>query len=125
MEVGEKITCRAIHEGKKTCIEFAYTNSEMYPCRKLRNLDAGQLLVNLSFGLLGIYVMFIVSLLGTEPEEFCAVAGGLLHYFMLATFFLMAAEAISLYLKLVVVLGIPEFLSNRYVLKVSLISWSK
>ena len=44
---------------------------------------------------------------------------------MLATFFLMGAEAISLYLKFVVVLGIPEFLDNRYVLKGTLISWSK
>jgi hypothetical protein len=74
---------------------------------------------------MGIYIMFIVSIHGTEPEEFCAVAGGLLHYFLLVTFFLMAAEAINLYLKLVIVLGIPEFLSNRYVLKASLIAWSK
>lgn len=69
--------------------------------------------------------MFIVSLHGTKPEQFCAVAGGLLHYFMLVTFFLMAAEAINLYLKLVIVLGIPEFLKNKYVLKVSIIAWSK
>ena len=69
--------------------------------------------------------MFLVGLYATEPEPLCAVAGGLLHYFMLVTFFLMGAEAISLYLKFVVVLGIPEFLDNRYVLKGTLISWSK
>ena len=39
--------------------------------------------------------MFLVGLYATEPEPLCAVAGGLLHYFMLATFFLMGAEAIS------------------------------
>ena len=83
------------------------------------------MLLNLNFGLLGVYVMFIISLHATELEPLCAVAGGFLHYFMLATFFLMAAEAINMYLKLVVVMGIPEFLSNRYVLKVALIAWSK
>ena len=55
----------------------------------------------------------------------CAVAGGFLHYFFLVTFFLMAAEAINLYTKLVIVLGIPSFIKNRYVLKASLISWSE
>ena len=75
--------------------------------------------------MLGLYVMFIVSLHGTEPEELCAVAGGLLHYFMLVTFFMMGAEAINLYVKLVIVLGAPPILKNRYVLKSALISWSE
>ena len=93
--------------------------------RTLRTSQAGQLLLNLSFALLGIYVMFIISLHATKPEPLCAVAGGFLHYFMLVTFLSMAAEAVNLYLKLVIVLGIPEFLKNRYVLKVALIAWSK
>jgi hypothetical protein len=74
---------------------------------------------------MGFYIMFIISVHGTKSKEFCAVTGGWLHYFLLVTFFLMAAEAINLYLKLVIVLGIPEFLSNRYVLKAALIAWSK
>ena len=69
--------------------------------------------------------MFIISLQAVRSEEFCAFVGGLLHYFMLVTFFLMGAEAINLYLKLVVVLGIPPILKNRYVLKATLIAWSK
>ena len=93
--------------------------------RKLRTSEAGQLLLNLCFGLLGVYIMFIVSSVATSPLELCAVAGGLLHYFMLATFFLMGAEAINLYLKLVVVLGIPELFKQRYVLKAALVAWSK
>ena len=55
----------------------------------------------------------------------CAVAGGLLHYFLLVTFLLMAAEAISLYTKLVIVMGIPDIIRSRYVLKATLISWSE
>ena len=96
---------------------------QTYP-RKLRTSEAGQLLLNLSFAMLGIYVMFIVCL-HAKPVQFCAAAGSLLHYFMLAAFFLMAAEAVNLYLKLVIVLGIPPFLKNRYVLKAALLAWSK
>ena len=55
----------------------------------------------------------------------CAVAGGLLHYFMLVSFLLMAAEAINLFLKLVIVLGVPPILKERYVLKAALIAWSE
>lgn len=69
--------------------------------------------------------MFIICSEALYPLALCAVAGGLLHYFMLATFFLMGAEAINLYLKLVLVLGIPEFFNHRYVLKAALVSWSK
>ena len=96
--------------------------------RKLRTSEAGQLLMHLSFGLLGIYVMFIICFLMADdkvPDALCAIAGGLLHYFLLVTFFLMAAEAINLYTKLVIVLGVPSVIKNRYVLKAGLISWSK
>ena len=70
-------------------------------------------------------MLFIVCLMAVKQEVVCAIAGGLLHYFLLVTFFLMAAEAVSLYAKLVVVLGVPDIIDNRYVLKVSLISWGK
>ncbi len=81
--------------------------------------------MNLCFGLLGIYILFIICLQATRNEYVCAVAGGLLHYFLLASFFLMAAESINLFVKLVIVLGIPPIIKNRYVLKAALISWSK
>ena len=104
-----------------------YCNHLAFLYRKLRSLEAGHLLINLSFGLLGIYIMFIICLVvaGKEQDVLCAVVGGILHYFLLVTFFLMAAEAVNLYIKLVVVLGAPYFIKNRYVLKVALISWSK
>ena len=71
--------------------------------------------------------MFIICLVvaGEDQDELCAVVGGLLHYFLLVTFFLTAAEAVNLFVKLVVVLGAPYFIKNRYVLKAALISWSK
>jgi len=71
--------------------------------RKLRNQEAGQLLLHLSSGLLGVYVLYIVSVEVAKKNKYaCAVVGGLLHYFLLVTFFLMAAEAINLFMKLVI-----------------------
>ena len=73
--------------------------------------------------------MYIVSyhfssFIETVPE-LCAIAGFFLHYFLLVAFFMMAAEAINLFINLVIVLGIPQWLNNRYVLKAGLIAWSE
>ena len=73
--------------------------------------------------------MYIVSyhfssFIDTVPEV-CATAGALLHYFLLVAFSMMAVEAINLFMKLVIVLGIPQWLENRYVLKAGLIAWSE
>ena len=83
------------------------------------------MLINISFGFLGLYILFIAGIYAAKVDWLCAIVGGFLHYFMLVAFLLMAAEAIHLYLKLVVVLGIPPILKNRYILKSSLIAWSK
>lgn len=93
--------------------------------RKLRTSDGGRLLLHLSSGLLGVYVLYVICFLVVVEEVVCALAGGLLHYFLLVTFFLMAAEAVSLFTKLVIVLGVPAFIKNRYVLKAALICWSR
>ena len=69
-------------------------------------------------------MMFIVAYHSTTVIPLCAIAGGLLHYFMLVTFAIMAAEAVNLYMKLVQVLGCTA-IQQRYVLKSTLISWSK
>ncbi len=94
-------------------------------CRKLRVSEAGQLLINLSLTLLGLYILYILSLQAVRNKYVCAVTGGLLHYFMLASFLAMVAEAVSLYTKLVLVLGVPLVIKNKYVLKACLIVWSK
>lgn len=85
----------------------------------------GKLLVNLCLSLLGIYVMFVVaSLMARTPRIPCALAGAVLQYFLLVTFAIMAAEAISLYINLVVVLG-WNTVKHRYALKTTLVAWSK
>ena len=64
--------------------------------------------------------MFAVHGSGVGP--LCAIVSALLQYFMLVMFMVMAAEAINLYLKLVVVLG--HSISN-YVIKATIICWGE
>ena len=91
--------------------------------RKLRCLDHGKLLVNLCIALIGMYVTFIMGVHSTGVPVLCAIVGAMLQYFFLATFMIMAAQAIDLYYKLVVVVVGGKI--NFYVLKATLLCWSK
>ena len=91
--------------------------------RKLRKAEANQLLVNLCFALLGLYLTFFLAAQGSKITTFvCAVVGALLHYFLLVVFFVMAAEAIDLFIKLVIVLGSTI---QHYLKKAVIIAWGK
>ena len=100
------------------------TTALFYPMhlRKLRSSEAGQLLIQLCVGFLGIYVMFIVAFYSTPVTTLCVISGALVQYFILATFLIMAGESINLYMKLVVVLGAKI---ESYVLKVAIVAWGK
>ena len=88
--------------------------------RKLRSSEHGQLLLNLCFALLGLYLTFIMSIHSPPVPGLCAAVGALLQYFFLVTFMVMVAEAINLYIKLVVVLGTTI---HQYVLKATITCW--
>ena len=90
------------------------------PHRKLRQSEHGQLLLNLCFGLLGLYLLFIVAIHSTAVTALCMLVSALLQYFFLVSFMAMAVEAIHLYMKLVLVLGsvIPH-----YPLKATITCW--
>ncbi|XP_019853770.1 PREDICTED: adhesion G protein-coupled receptor L3-like [Amphimedon queenslandica] len=88
--------------------------------KKLRSSDHGQLLLNLCFALLGLYLSFIVALHSKDTNIFCAFSGAVLQYFFLVTFIVTAAEAIDLYINLVIVLGHKI---DHFVLKATLVSW--
>ena len=88
--------------------------------RKLRLSDHGQLLLNLCFALLGLYISFIFSIHSSSVPALCAIVSIMLHYFMLVVFMVMAAEAVNGYMKLVVVLGNKI---SHYVIKVIVICW--
>ncbi|XP_019850052.1 PREDICTED: hemicentin-1-like isoform X1 [Amphimedon queenslandica] len=88
--------------------------------KKLRSSDHGQLLLNLCFALMGLYLSFIVALHSKNTNGFCAFSGAVLQYFFLVTFAIMAAEAINLYINLVIVLGRKI---QSFALKVTIVSW--
>lgn len=90
--------------------------------RKLRSSDHGQLLLNLCFALMGLYLSFIASLHSRYVESLCLLFATLLQYFFLVTFIIMAAEAINLYMNLVIVLGRKI---QHFVLKSAIVSWSE
>ena len=90
--------------------------------RKLRHSDHGQLLLNLCTALLGLYVAFIFSVHSSDVVPLCTIVSVVLHYFMLVVFMVMAAEAVNLYMKLVVVLGHSI---SHYVFKATIICWGK
>ena len=61
----------------------------------------GQLLINLSCSLIGVYVTFIMAGLVTTVPPLCGVVAALLQYFMLVFFGWTSVEALFLYQKLV------------------------
>ena len=69
--------------------------------RNLRKELHSKLLINLCFALVGLYVTFIISTVSTGVPVLCGVVSALMHYFFLAVFFWMAAEAIYVHRKLV------------------------
>ena len=65
--------------------------------------------------------MYILAFHATAVSGLCVLAGVLVHYFLLATFFSMAADAILIFNKIIFVfVKIP-----RYVPIATIISWCK
>ena len=71
--------------------------------RNLRSTLYIKLLMNFCFALVGLYVTFIISTVSTGVTVLCGLVSALMHYFFLAVFFWMAAEAFHLHRKLVTV----------------------
>ena len=82
--------------------------------RDMRNTVHSKLLINLCFALVGLYVTFIISTVSTGVPVLCGVVSALMHYFFLAVFFWMAAEAIQLHRKLVSVFK-PDVVNYVYI----------
>ena len=53
-----------------------------------------QMLLNLSMALLATYLLFLFGIDNKDKKELCTVVAGLLHYFLLAAFAWMTAEAL-------------------------------
>ena len=80
------------------------------------------MLINLSAALLGLYITFLIAGHVTSVPGLCGFFAALLQYFVLVFFGWTAAEAVHLYIKLVIVFGKNI---EHYALKASLIVWCK
>ena len=94
------------------------------PIRKLRTSIHGQILINLSISLVGLYIFFLTGAYLTSIPVLCGISSALLHYFMLVFFGWTVAEAILLYVKLVVIWG-TQRIESKFVLKAALATWCK
>lgn len=101
--------------------------SSFYPamyCRKLRMSVHGQVLINLSLSLMGLYIFFLTGAHLTYVPVLCGISSALLHYFMLVFFGWTTAEAILLYVKLVIIIGTHK-IESRFILKAALATWRR
>ena len=89
--------------------------------RKLRKKEHEQILINLCFALMGMYIAFILGATTAPVPVLCGISAALLQYFMLVFFSWTAVEAFYLYRKLVMILGVKEI--PWLVLKIGLIVW--
>lgn len=93
-------------------------------CRKLRTTTHGQILINTSFALTGLYVTFLIGGHVTKHKVVCRITSALLQYLMIVFFSWTAVEAIWLYFKLVKMFGIQSYTSH-FMLKAGLPAWSE
>ena len=115
------VICNSVQE---SCLLSSLPSYSFTPLtiRSLKEAVHVKLLLNLCFALLGLYVTFIIGTVSTGVPVLCGVVSALMHYFFLAVFFWMAAEAIHLHRKLVTVFK-PDITS--YVTIAMAICWGR
>ncbi|XP_019854609.1 PREDICTED: adhesion G-protein coupled receptor G2-like [Amphimedon queenslandica] len=86
--------------------------------KDLRISNHCHMLLNLCFAFIGLYLSFVTSIHARNINSFCALSGFMLQFFFLVCLSLMSAEAIDLYLNIVINSSIKFFH-----LKVTLVSW--
>ncbi|XP_071812631.1 uncharacterized protein [Apostichopus japonicus] len=88
--------------------------------KKLRSKQPQQILINLCFALLGLYLSFLIGINRANLEVVCIMFGALIHYFCLATVAWMCVEAMNMYLLFVKVFnsGVQHFMK-----KAALVAW--
>ena len=112
------LSCDQVN-GQKIIIYF----NLLLLCRKLRNSEAGQMIINISTALLVHHLSLTVNYFVPEPPAriLCFLNGVIITYTIFVILFLMAAEAVNMFAKIVLVFKTIHY----YALKASLVSWSK
>ena len=109
------------------CIIVNYCELLILHYSKLRTSEAGQMMLNLSIALLfhhatvfvfGTYLFIVPEL---QIPVLCLLTEALIGYTVLVIVFLMAAEALNAFFKIVLVFNTID----NYILKASIVAWSK
>ena len=90
--------------------------------RKLRKKDISKFHVQFAAATTFMLVVFLAGFDQTESVEGCVTVGVLLHYFILVSWMWMAAEAVLMFKKLVIIFTIIRM---KYIIIVSVICWGK
>ena len=106
------------------CISYAINNNYNLFCaciiRKLRQRDVAKFHVQLAVSMLLMLIVFVAGIGRTENRAGCITVGVLLHYLILVTWMWMAAEAVLLFIKLVVIF---KQITKFELLFISIICW--
>ena len=94
----------------------------LYIFRTLRHKDVTKFHVQLALSLILMLVVFVVGIGRTENKPGCVTVGVLLHYLILVAWMWMAAEALLLFQKTVIVF---KHVSLKHIFIVSVICWGK
>ena len=90
--------------------------------RKLRKRDVSKFHIQLSIALFCMLIVFVIGIDQTQVYGGCVTVSALLQYFTLVTWMWMAAEAVFMFQKLVIVFF---QVTTRYIIAVSLVCWCK
>ena len=96
-------------------------------CSKLRRSEAGQMVLNMSFSLMLHYITLFIFGLYTfvipeiQSPALCVTVQTFIVYTGLVLVFLMAAEAVNMFFKIVLVFKTI----TSYVVKATLVAWSE
>ena len=90
--------------------------------REFRQKDVTKFHVQLALSMILMLIVFVAGINRTENRAGCITVGVLLHYLILVTWMWMAAEAVLLFQKLVIVFKKP---SNIFIVVFSIVCWSK
>ena len=89
---------------------------------KLRKKDVTKFHIQFALSLIFTLVVFMAGTGRTENKAGCITVGVLLHYLILVAWMWMAAEALLIFQKLVIVFS---NISLKYIMAVSILCWGK
>ncbi|KAJ8041414.1 Adhesion G-protein coupled receptor G4 [Holothuria leucospilota] len=88
--------------------------------KKLRTSLPQQIVLNICFALLGLYISFLAGIDQAHNYIPCVIFGALIHFFTLAAMTWMSVEAMNMYLLFVKIFNAQM---NYFMIKASLIGW--